>query len=228
MPYVVDVVVPTLNRRDNPPALAESLFNTAEGRAQLWFVVEDNDQEQLNICRQTGAGVIVHSGTFPQKVNFAWSYLHYTGVCTPWFMPAGDDVVFSPGWLDAALQYAADTRCAVVGTNDLANRDVVAGYHATHPLISRSYIIEHGASWDGPGVVCHEGYHHCYVDNEWTQVAKDRGVFGVALSSIVEHMHPISGKVIDDGSYAYAYSKMREDAQLYAQRERQYSTMYAK
>jgi hypothetical protein len=46
-----------------------------------------------------------------------------------------------------------------------------------------------GASWDGPGIVCHEGYRHWFVDDEITVAAQLRGVFQAALGSHVEHLH---------------------------------------
>jgi hypothetical protein len=119
----------------------------------------------------------------------------------PWIFITGDDVRFHPGWLDHAQHIAALTGAHVVGTNDWGNPRVMAGEHGTHLLIRRSYIEEQGASWDGPGVVCHEGYRHNYVDDEIVTVAKQRGVWVSAPGSVVEHFHPMLGKAADDETY---------------------------
>jgi hypothetical protein len=135
-------------------------------------------------------------GTFAEKVNFG-----YRSTAEPWLFLVGSDVVFHPGWLAAALVVAEQTGARVVGTNDRGNSAVMAGEHATHMLISRDYVDTDGASWDGPGVVCHEGYHHCYVDNEIVAVAKQRRTWASARDSVVEHLHPAFGKAAPDDVY---------------------------
>jgi hypothetical protein len=125
-----------------------------------------------------------------------WRRLHPVAIAAdaPWIFITGDDVRFHPGWLDHAQHIAALTGAHVVGTNDWGNPRVMAGEHGTHLLIRRSYIEEQGASWDGPGVVCHEGYRHNYVDDEIVTVAKQRGVWVSAPGSVVEHFHPMLGQ----------------------------------
>ncbi len=101
----------------------------------------------------------------------------------------------------------------VVGTNDLLNPRVMRGEHATHMLIRRSYIDEIGSSWDGPGIVAHEGYHHWYVDDEIVMAAKLRGRFQAAVGSHVQHFHPMGGKVPDDEVYVKAlFTRRLKDA----------------
>jgi hypothetical protein len=95
---------------------------------------------------------------------------------------------------------------------------VLAGEHATHPLIRRSYIEQVGASWDGPGIVAHEGYRHWYVDDELCQAAKDRGVFVAALASKVEHLHPLWGKGDPDPAYAVGQAHADTDRATWQRR----------
>ena len=85
-------------------------------------------------------------------------------------------------------------------------------------MILRSYIEELGASWDGPGVVCHEGYHHWFVDDEIVAAAKQRGTFQAALGSQVEHLHPIAGKAADDEVYAAGELHAEDDLNLFEKR----------
>jgi hypothetical protein len=120
------------------------------------------------------------------------------------------------------LEVARRYKAQVVGTNDLANPRVMRGEHATHMLISRGYIDEHGASWDGAGVVCHEGYRHWFVDDEIVSVAKRRGVFQVALASEVEHLHPMVGKAENDAIYDLGAEHSKQDEKLFKDRFRKF------
>lgn len=212
----VDVLVPVLSRPQNVRPLMESL-RASTALATATFICEEDDEEEIAEVLKYGGKVITSPGvhTFAQKVNFA-----YDMTDKPWMLLVGDDVRFRPGWLDHALDVARRYEADVIATNDLANPRVVRGEHATHPLIRRSYVAELGASWDGPGVVAHEGYHHWYCDDEWTAVAKDRGVFQAALGSHVEHMHPIFGKGEDDDIYRKGQARSEEDGRLFRRRFR--------
>lgn len=156
-------------------------------------------------------------GTFAEKVN-----LGYRQTSEPWLFLVGDDVRFHPGWLDHAQHVARSTGARVVGTNDLGTPRVQAGEHATHLLVSRAYVDEHGASWDGPKVVAHEGYGHWFVDDELVTVAKQRGVWAAALGSVVEHLHPLFGKGDPDEVYELGGSHAEADREVFEQRCRMY------
>lgn len=205
----VDVIVPVLHRPKNVDPLMVSL-RASTGLATAWFVVDDGDLVEAAEVERCGGRVLWCSGSFATKVNFA-----YRVTSAPWMLLVGDDVTFRAGWLDAAL---ARSPKAVIGTNDLGNRQVLCGEHATHPLISRRYVDELGASWDGPGVVCHEGYGHMFVDNEIVTVAKQRNEFVVALDSVVEHRHPLFGKAADDAVYVKGRETFDADRQLFEKR----------
>ena len=223
---VVDVVIPVLHRPKNVAPLMESLWRTARGSVRPWFIVEHGDDKEKQAVLDAGAVPLIYSGTFPEKVNFAWNYIqqHAGGGSADWLMPIGDDVIFHEGWLEAALVAADKYGWDVVGTNDLLNPAVLSGHHATHPLIRTSYIADRGASWDGPGTVCSEQLLHCFVDTEWSTVAVERGVFGVALDSVVEHIHPFNGKAPDDEGYRKAYESFNQDAATYARRSNLYGS----
>lgn len=142
----------------------------------------------------------------------------HDGALPKWLFIVGDDVQFHAGWLDHAQHTAKATGADVVGTNDLGNPRVISGEHATHLLISLAYIEQQGASWDGPGVVCHEGYRHWYVDDEIVTAAKQRGVWASSLGSIVEHMHPLFGKADDDEVYRIGQRRSGRDAAVFRDR----------
>lgn len=218
----VDVIVPVLHRPENVAPLVKSL-RASTGLARCLFVVEPGDEVEIAEVVAAGADYIEHPGTFSEKVNEAYRRLGQDAPA-PWLLLVGDDVTFRPGWLDHAQAVAKRYGAQVVGTNDLANPRVMRGEHATHPLIRRAYVDELGASWDGPGVVCHEGYRHCFVDDEIVTVAKSRGVFQAALGSQVEHHHPIAGKATDDPVYQKGQSTFTSDRATFQQRLKAYAS----
>jgi glycosyltransferase involved in cell wall biosynthesis len=212
----VTVIVPVLHRPQNVAPLVESL-RASTGLADVVFVCEDNDLIEWAEVDKAGAKRIVHSGSFAVKVNRAMR-----DVDTPWVFIVGDDVRFHPGWLDHAQFVGNRHNAAVVGTNDLLNPRVLAGEHATHLLIRTDYVKAVGASWDGPGVVCHEGYTHWYVDDEIVTAAKQREQWAMALGSHVEHLHHLNGKAAKDDVYEKGQANAQADAALFAQRARKF------
>lgn len=214
------VIVPVLHRPENVRPLMTSL-RASTGRADALYVVENNDREMTKLAHDHEALVVYESGTFARKVNSVFENDYADDY--DWVILVGDDVRFHPGWWDHALYTARQHDAMVIATNDLVNPRVKAGEHATHPVMSVKYILERGASWDGPGVVCHEGYHHNFVDDEWTAVAKSRGVFAASLGSKVEHYHPIFGGAPDDEVYQLGRANFDKDAQLFKSRYNRYN-----
>ncbi len=211
----VDVIVPVLHRPQNVEPFMSSLL-ASTGRATAWWVIEPGDAEVSELVQGWGGRIVECPGTFAQKVNYA----HGLGR-SPWMLLVGDDVQFRAGWLDQAEFVGDKYEANVVGTNDLGNPRTLRGEHSPHPLIRRSYVEEVGASWDGPGVVCHEGYRHWYVDDEIVTAAKQRGVWQMAAGSVVEHMHPLFGKAQDDDVYRLGQAAAKKDQATFSARYRQ-------
>lgn len=212
----VAVIVPVVGRPQNAAPFMAS-FVESGAAANVLAVANRADQASINAWITAGAAVLVTDGhTFAEKVNDG-----YRNTVEPWLFITGDDVKFHPRWLTNALLVGG--RCDVIGTNDLGTLRVRNGEHATHMLIRRSYIDRYGASWDGPGVVCHEGYNHWYVDDEIVTVAKTRGTWASAKSSIVEHLHPLFGRAVDDAVYALGRSRAEEDRAVFVERQRVYA-----
>jgi glycosyltransferase involved in cell wall biosynthesis len=209
----VAVIVPVLRRPQNAEPFMRSL-RASTGLATVYAVADDDDPETAEAWAAAGAEVIIGDArTFARKVN-----LGYAKTGQPWLFLTGDDVSFKPGWLDHA-QHVADTfKADVVGTNDLGNPRVMAGEHSCHLLIRRSYVDGVGASWEGPGVVAAEAYHHWYVDDEIVTAAKQRGVWQMALGSVVEHNHPLWGKAEDDEVYKLGQAHAEDDRATWASR----------
>ena len=148
----------------------------------------------------------------PGKVNAGARATHQE-----WILFVGEDVVFHPGWYDAAMA-AAGARFDLVGTNDLGNPRVLAGEHATHFLLRRSYVEQVGAGWDGPQVVMHEGYRHWFADDEIVAAGKQRGAWTPALDCVIEHLHPAFGKGRDDVVYRLGSEAEAVDTALFRTR----------
>lgn len=214
------VIVPVMQRPANAKPFMESL-RASTGLAEVYAVADIGDTDTINAWKAEHAIVLVTAGetpgTFAEKVNIG-----YRESQQPWLFLTGDDVRFHAGWLDHA-QAVAGEQFHVVGTNDLANPRVVAGEHATHMLIRRSYVDEHGASWDGPGVVAHQGYRHWYVDDEIVTAAKQRDAWAMALGAIVEHRHPMFGTAESDAVYELGQSRAATDRKTFRARCRKHA-----
>lgn len=191
------ILVPVMERPENAEPFMQSL-RASTGLAKVYAIANEQDTETIKAWQAVGATVFeTDLVTFPEKINYG-----YKNTTEPWVFLAGDDVDFHSGWLDQAIYAANNGQFHVVGTNDLGNERVTSGDHAVHMLVRRSYVDEVGAGWDGPGVLCHEGYRHWFCDDEVVTAAKQRGVWAMCLSSIVEHMHPEWGKAHDDEVYS--------------------------
>lgn len=212
----VAVIVPVLGRPQNAEPFMASL-RASTGLATVYAVADLEDRETADAWNAAGATVLnavggEGPGTFARKANIGFRESQQ-----PWLFLTGDDVRFRAGWLDHAQAVAGD-RAHVVGTNDLGNPRVMAGEHACHMLIRRSYVEELGASWDGPGVVAHEGYRHWFVDDEIVIASKQRGVWAMALGSVVEHMHPLWRKGEMDETYRLGQESAKRDQRLFEAR----------
>jgi hypothetical protein len=221
----VAVLVPVMQRPEKAEIFMRSL-RASTGMAHAYAICDRDDLETIAAWEKMGATVVIvndyreldRPGRFSEKVNVG-----YMVSSEPWVFIVGDDVLFYPGWLDQAEMLTGEDRYHVIGTNDLGNPSVMNGDHATHILISRKYIQEQGASWDGPGIVCHEGYHHWFVDNEIVMAARQRGVWTMALGSVVEHLHPYWQKSEMDAVYELGQENVQDDKQEYERRCQQYS-----
>jgi GT2 family glycosyltransferase len=209
------VLVPVMGRPEHAEPFMASL-RASTGLATAYAVCDPEDTDAVDAWKAAGAELLVipnlEHRSFAEKVNAGYRHSR-----EPWMLLVGSDVRFHPGWLDQALAAAGD-RYHVIGTNDLGNPRVMAGEHATHPLIRRSYVDEVGASWDGPGIVAHEGYRHWFVDDEIVTAAKQRGVWAPALASRVEHLHPLFGKGEQDETYRVGQLHIEADKALFEAR----------
>lgn len=213
------VVVPVLRRPHRVEPLLESLAGATPEPHRVLFCCTIGDEAEIAAVEATGSEHIdlEHApGDYARKINTA---VAQSG--EPFVFLGADDLQFHPGWLSAALTLM-HARVGVVGTNDLTNRRVMRGEHATHSLVARWYIDrlgtlnEHGGN--NPGEVLFEGYQHEYVDDELVGTAKKRGAWAFAEDSHVEHLHPMRGKAPMDEIYAAQEARMRASRQLFQRR----------
>lgn len=209
----VAVLVPVMQRPDNAEPFMRSL-RASTGLAEAYAIYSDS--ETRDAWKRAGANVIESENKqlgFAPKINTG-----YRHTSEPWLFLVGDDVRFRPGWWDHIMLAANATDLSVIGSNDLGNPQVMRGEHATHIAVRRSYVEDFGASWDGPDIVCHEGYHHNFVDNEIVAVARQRSEFVSALGARVEHLHPAWQKAYDDPVYRLGQSQFDKDARRFKKR----------
>lgn len=169
----VDVIVPCI-RLGNWGPFQESFDKHNDGTATL-------------LIGETPSGE-APKHTYAENVNQCYSRSK-----ADWIAVVGDDVEFTPGWIDEIRKLS--DRYDVIGINDsepgrVRNPDVAAGRHADHFAIRHSYIDDEGACLDGPGALMPEAYKHWYTDKEVIGLARARGVFGMAFESRVIHQHP--------------------------------------
>lgn len=213
------IIVPVMKRPQNATRFMRSLRRTDAWPCRVMAVVDEDDEATIQAWWEENAVMLVsaYGPTFPNKAQYAYEMMG----STEWIFLCGDDVTFTDGWWREAMKVASmEPDACLIAINDTHNPFVTAGVHATHPLIKRSWVEKSGASWDGPGVLVHQGYFHSYCDNEWTEKARMEGVFAPALASIVEHRHYSWGGAPFDPIYELPIEHLHADGQLYEERKR--------
>jgi hypothetical protein len=212
---LVDIIVPVLWRAHTAGPFMASLAATGElDRVQVTVAACYADVGALRSWASHNVQLVKITDdrpTFAQKVNDV-----YRRTEAPWLLLVGDDVEWHAGWLDQALVVAREKGALVIGTNDGGLQ--ARGEMSPHPLIDRAYVDERGASWDGPGVVAHEGYRHNYVDREILEVAQSRGVYAFAVRSLVRHLHHGMGVNPVDSTYEVGTRHLQDDKGLWQRR----------
>ena len=213
---MIDILVPVLGRPQNVVPLVESIVSTTSVDYSLIFICTAGDRQQIEACKQTGARIITVRGgrsEYPRKMNRAFSKTDREFV-----LLAADDLEFEQGWDVRTLALADEMGVGVIGTNDCANPQVLRGEFSTHPLVRRRYVTEQGASFDGPGVLIHEGYDHNYCDREVCHLAQSRGQWAFAVEARICHRHPCWGTAKPDDVYLKGRRAFRRDYQLFMRR----------
>lgn len=210
------IIVPTLGRSPRLKPLVENIAETTPPIYRVLFVLDPDDTPSWGtvsslIQRNPDVAAFECGGTFPVKTNAG---VAATG--EPWMLLCGDDVLFHPGWWEAAMAVAGDG-IGVIGTNDLHLRATREGRYATQILVARWYA-EIGTI-DEPGKVFHEGYHHDPVDMECCYTAQARRAYAHAVDSHIEHLHPAWGlRELDDTDRKGQRAQKHADLELFERR----------
>lgn len=220
----IAILVPVLNRPQNAGPLVDSIRANSRllPEITILFLLSPADHEERTAVLATGCDAHIVGwqpgpGDWGKKINEGFRV-----TSSEFCLLGADDLRFHPNWDTEVLRVAEETGAGVIGTNDLGNATVMRGLHSTHPLVRRSYVEEHGTI-DEPGICCHEGYHHQWVDTELIETAKMRGQWAFAKDSHVEHLHPFWKKGRMDSTYEKALSTSREDHAIFQERRRLWS-----
>lgn len=214
------ILVPMLGRPHHVAPLLESIAATTPDEWRALFVLTPGDDE-VEAAVQVAAGKdgrvdILHvgphaRGDYSRKINAGIAATDEEHIFT-----GASDLRFHPGWYEAALAMMTPG-IGVVGTNDLGNLGTRNGGHATHFLVTRWYVEQHGTI-DEPGKFYHEGYPHEFVDNEAYETAKTRRMYAHARDAIVEHLHPLWGKASWDPMYEQMRHRIDVGSVLFRER----------
>ncbi len=209
------ILVPVLGRPHRVRPLLESIAAATPERHRVLFIADPDDGDTISVVQESGAGLIVHGGSWGRKINVG-----VRATSEPLLFLGADDLHFHPGWLQAAAAHmgppGAISPVGIVGVNDLGTRRVREGRHATHFLVARWYASL--GAIDDPNVLVHEGYGHEFVDDELVATGRARGAIAFATDAVVEHLHPSFGRAPDDETYRRGRATRREDRALFRQR----------
>lgn len=216
---MIVIAIPVLNRPHRVEPLIDSIEHATPETHRTIFVVSPGDDDEITAIEKAGAELICtpvayDSGDYAKKINLA-----HRATWEPLLFLGADDLLFHEGWFERAYEKLIERPgVGVVGTNDLGNRRVTAGQHATHSVVSREYVDTRGTI-DEPRKVLHEGYRHNWVDTEFVQTAQHRGAFIAAHDSVVEHLHPHWGKAELDSTYEHGLAGFERDRRVFLGRQ---------
>lgn len=210
------IIVPMLGRAHRVDPLLESIRATCTAR--VLFAVTPGDEAVIDAIDAAGEQRITVPrrpvGDYARKINAG-----YRASTEQLIFCGADDLLFHPGWFEAATA-ELKPGVGVVGTNDLGSPRVLRGEHSTHSLVTRDYADHHGTI-DAPGAVMHEGYIHEYVDDELVGTARKRGAWAFASDARVQHLHPNwNPDIVIDELYALQPRRMRLGRSYYQRRKR--------
>lgn len=187
----ISIIFATCGRTDLYKRALMSLRDTTRdsGREiEIVAVIDDTDYNCLATLDHSHVPYIIDFSYDRRGAIWAWNrgLQISTGDI---IVPAGDDQIFHPGWLDYALESHANKvgGYGVVGMNDLAYNGEVQT--STMLLFDRKFCKEVMG-----GVIAPPVYHYYNVDSEWNEKSKQMHKFYWDERARVEHLHSAHGK----------------------------------
>jgi len=204
----IAVIIPTFNRTDKLERAAKNVHENTTISHRIYFVIEPGEWASFNEIKRIGESLIIskYPGCHTGAANTA-----YEETYEPFFMLANDDFNFHPGWDIEAMSKMVDG-VSVVGVND------GMGQYTPITFVRRSYIQEQSGSMDTKNTLYFPGYNHNYVDTEFAETAKKRGVWTECPESVVEHLHWTYNKSPMDKTYEKSHATASQDQLLYESR----------
>lgn len=210
----ISIVVASCYRHEMLRNMLDSLIATTQGYDVERVIVIDNDEHSRDVAIAYDASVLDYSNARRGAIT-AWNiglFLSSGDI----IVPAGDDQIFHPSWLEYALEshHSKLDDYGVVGMNDLAYDGNIQ--LATMLLFDRKYCKEVMG-----GVICPPVYNYYCVDSEWNAKAKQLNKFYWDERAKVEHLHSAHNKRPHDDLDAEKENAgwMEIDNQIFEQRK---------
>ena len=207
------ILIPSLGRPHRLKDSAENIrLNTDLDHDILWCV---NGLRSKGILDGLGERYIDDTDDgdhrYVTRMNKLMTWAISEGFKTVFF--GSDDVIHHDGWLSSALDVMVEEQKACVVVNDLRNPN------GTQAVVRTDYLPF--LTFDNAKVPFHPGYQHNYADTEQQITANKYGQHTRALSSRVEHLHPIYQNSTSrpwDDTYRGAMAHWHEDAARFNRR----------
>lgn len=197
----VSILIPTCFRPKMFEAMLDSLDRTTQGYDIETIAIVDEDYKTKRIAEERCTICSFSSKKWGALNGWNLALKVSTGDI---LVPAGDDQLFHPNWLDYALESHREVLdgFGVVGMNDLAYDGNLQ--LATMFIFDRDYCKEIMG-----GIFAPPMYHYYCIDSEWNAKAKLLNRFYWEERAIVEHLHSAHGKREFD-----QHDQKRQDAGL--------------
>jgi glycosyltransferase involved in cell wall biosynthesis len=202
------VLLPTTGRPQRAEKSVQQLRDTTQGYQLEIIAAVDADEETARLLDPI-VDVLLYEEEFRGNSK-AWNDCLEVSTGDP-VVFAADDLVWHPGWLDAALGRLAafEDGWGLVGFNDghwTANL-------STHYLMSRRFIVEVLG-----GVVAWDFYPHSFNDLETCERSKRAGRYAWCEEAIVRHEHWTFGDRSKDATDDIGLDRHGEAQQRYNER----------
>ncbi len=209
----VAIIIPTYKRSHKLVAVYKNAKLSSPLVSEVYFVIENDDRESAITIKRNRLPFFRNE----RSKNYAGAFnTAFSKIKEKYVFIGSDDLDFKSRWLENCLAKMGSP-IKIVGTNDMHNINVRSGVYATHFLIDREYLSKYSGIDSDKNMVLYEGYAHNYIDREFVEVAKMRGVFATGLDAIVEHLHWGYGLSPNDETYSNQGS-LKSDHKIYRDR----------